>query len=859
MKRLFTLATMVCVALSLNAQNYMGKVYDEKMGDPLIGASVIIKGSTTGTITGIDGEFDIAASKGDVLEIAYLGFNTYEIQINEDTGSDLGTISMAPSGVGLEDVVITGVMDIVRDRKTPVAVSTISLRDIQAKGVGNVEFPEVMKNTPSVYVSNQTGFGDSQMFLRGFSQTNTAFLLNGQPINGMEDGRMYWSNWSGMSDVASAVQVQRGLGSSKLAISSVGGTINIVTKTTDDSPGGFARVMYGNDNYMKGTLAYNTGLKGKWAFSFLLDHWQADNKWADGTRGQGQNYFLSAGYKPNEKHTFNFLVTGAPQWHGQRWSQSLETLEETPKFNQHWGENQGEWDSERRNFYHKPVINLNWDFEINETSKLSSVAYASFGRGGGTGPFGDTDNRVRTAAGQVDFDAIRANNLADDDGLGSFGGNYALRSSMNNHQWFGNVTTYDVDINENLNWSVGADFRFYTGDHFRQFADLLGLEGWQDNFRHAERSSEAIQSEDFGTNPWSALFNFASEDQRIGYDYSEQINYQGGFSQLEYSTDQFTTFVQGSLSNQSYQRTGRWADIGTSEKVNKIGYNIKGGASYSINEENIVFANAGVYSRQPFLDNIFENVRYSNALVTTGAGDGVENEDIVGLEVGYKFENNSFKLNANAYTTTWGNRSRVALFENNNGTPDDDSDDFNQRNVERGIKQVHSGVELDIQYRYDNFKIKGYASFGDWTFQGIDRIQGFNDDTGVEILNESGLDNSGVHIPNAPQTSFGLGLDYSFDMGLNLFADYNFFDNLYINNINFDNSNLILSEDIGTLDSYGILDFGMGYNLKLGDRLVVLRTFVNNVLDTDYINQTDSFGYLNGNGITWNVSAKYTF
>ena len=65
-----------------------------------------------------------------------------------------------------------------------------------------------MKNTPSVYVANQgSGFGDSQIFLRGFDDTNTAFLLNGQPINGQEDGRMYWSNWSGMSDVANAVQV----------------------------------------------------------------------------------------------------------------------------------------------------------------------------------------------------------------------------------------------------------------------------------------------------------------------------------------------------------------------------------------------------------------------------------------------------------------------------------------------------------------------------------------------------------------------------------------------------------------------------------------------------------------------------
>src|SRR5690606_39385281 len=89
---------------------------------------------------------------------------------------------------------------------------------------GNVEFPEILKNTPSVYVSNQSGgFGESQMFVRGFDQTNTAFLLNGQPINGMEDGKIYWSNWSGMSDIAQGIQIQRGLGSSKLAISSVGG------------------------------------------------------------------------------------------------------------------------------------------------------------------------------------------------------------------------------------------------------------------------------------------------------------------------------------------------------------------------------------------------------------------------------------------------------------------------------------------------------------------------------------------------------------------------------------------------------------------------------------------------------------
>src|SRR5690606_6614359 len=99
-------------------------------------------------------------------------------------------------------IVGKGVIDLEENRKTPVAVSTITKQEIQDKAVGNVEFPEILKNTPSVYVAGQSGgFGDSKMFLRGFDQSNTAYLLNGQPINGMEDGNMYWSNWSSMTDV----------------------------------------------------------------------------------------------------------------------------------------------------------------------------------------------------------------------------------------------------------------------------------------------------------------------------------------------------------------------------------------------------------------------------------------------------------------------------------------------------------------------------------------------------------------------------------------------------------------------------------------------------------------------------------
>jgi len=857
MKKLLILVFGICLSTSIFSQSVKGQLVDKNSGEPLIGATVSVQGTTVGTITDVDGNFMINAPANSTLIFSYVGYDEMMMEVAPGT-SNLGAVGMGISRYGLGEVTITGVMDIVEDRRTPVAVSTIDVREIQMKGVGNVEFPEIMKNTPSIYVSNQTGFGDAQMFTRGFSQVNTAYLLNGQPINGMEDGRMYWSNWSGMSDVASAVQIQRGLGSSKLAISSVGGTVNIVTKTTEDASGGFARVMVGNDGYLKGSLAYNTGLvNDKFAVSFLLDHWQANNKWAEGTRGQGQNYFLSIGYKASERSAFNFLVTGAPQWHGNRWSQTQETINENPKFNQHYGEYQGEWESERRNFYHKPVINLSWDFDINDKSQLSSVLYTSFGRGGGTGPFGSSSNRVRTDAGQVDFDAIEANNLADDDKLGSFGGNYGIRASMNNHLWWGNVTKYEIDLTDQVNWSFGGDLRFYTGDHFRQFANLLGLDGWQDSFRHATRSGDAIQSEVYNPDPWTALFDFAPEDQRIAYDYSEDINYQGGFTQVEYSADAFTLFVQGALSNQSYQRTGRWADQGTSEKVSKVGYNIKTGASYSFNEENILFANAGYYSRQPFLDNIFTNIRYSNELITTGNGDGVENEEIVGLELGYKFEQDDFRANLNYYYTQWGNRSIVNVFSNDNGTEIED-DDFTQRNVQRGLEQLHTGIELDLRYRIDDLTLKGFGSLGNWTYQGIESVQGFNDDTGAELFLEGGLDNSGVHIPNSPQTSLGLGAEYSMGNGLRAYADFNFYDNLYINNINFD-SDFILTEDVGTLDSYSLVDFGLSYSFDLGEQNVTLRGNVYNLFDAFYLNQTDPFGYLNGNGRTWNTSLKFNF
>ena len=490
-KNLLFVALLFVSATILGQTKITGTVVDET-NEPLPGASVLVKGTSTGTETNFDGKFTVDSNTtSGTIVISFIGYKTMEVPFSSSK-TNLGTIKLQEDADSLDEVVIIGkgVIDLAGGRKTPVAVSTIKAAEIQKK-IGTQDVTMTLVNTPSVYVAGQSGgFGDSRISVRGFAQDNTAYLLNGQPINGMEDGKMYWSNWSGINDIASAIQIQRGLGASKLAISSVGGTTNFVTKTTAKKQGGYFSSALANDAYFKSTLFYNTGKsESGFATSVMFSHWEGDG-YNEGNKGQGQTYFISFGYTPNETHNFNFLLTGAPQWHDQNFSKNISSyLQYGRKYNNNWGTYQGQYMTQRRNFYHKPVMNLNWDFNINETSNLSTVLYASWGRGGGTGGRGSTP---RTNEGRVDFDAIYANNANIANGDGGYftaGGGYVTRASMNLHSWYGLVSNYENKINDNLTFNVGLDLRTYYGEHFRVVENFHGLTSWTENIRLRDQNN----------------------------------------------------------------------------------------------------------------------------------------------------------------------------------------------------------------------------------------------------------------------------------------------------------------------------------------------------------------------------------
>ena len=918
MRKLLALALFLTTATIFAQGTLTGTVIDSEMNAPLPGATVMIVGTNNGTTTDFDGKFslNVQAASGTV-EISFIGFEKKSMKFTLANGEtkNLGNLVLNTDANALSEVLVTGIADLAKDRQTPVAVSTIRAEQIQEK-LGNQEFPEILSTTPSIYATKQGGgFGDSRITIRGFDTQNSAVMINGIPVNDMENGAVYWSNWAGLSDVTTAIQVQRGLGSSKLAVSSVGGTINVVTRSSDKVEGGMVQAGFGNDNYFKTTASYNTGLSDNGlSASFLLGRTSGDG-YVNGTEFEGYNYFIGVGYKANENHEFNFMLTGAPQQHNQRgfftplssYLKYGENGEPNEKYNPDFGYRNGEEFTFAGNFYHKPVTSLNWEYKISEKSKLSTSAYASFGRGGSVGSIGRINGNQSfalplTEDGLLPIDDIFAWNSGQSvpsfatrdgqptqretySGEGAFQGQYvntgngdrsaengiSQRSSVNSHNWFGVISNFSTELNENLTLDFGADLRSYKGYHYRRLVDLMGGDVYRstDDINNPSR----FLTETYEPTAGNTLNVFKSIDDEEKIDYYNEglVRWAGAFGQLEYIKGNVSAFLQGSISNQGFKRVDYFEETPANQETdweNILGGNIKGGLNYNIDENHNVFGNIGYYSKQPLFDAVYPGNRNDlNA--------DLKNEQVFGVELGYGFRSQFFNANVNLYRTSWADRFETAGATFFRGTPEEIRGTANLQ----GITQVHQGVEFDFYGRVGNkFKWNAMLSVGDWEYKDDVQANFFDDSqnpiTGVE---PGVLSLDGVKVGNAAQLTASVGADYTIVENLKVDATYRFADNLYadydapaaLNNPDF---------DVFELPSFGLLDLGASYGLNIGENRLGFRVNVNNVTDNIYISESNTnilagaregdttYDGINtrnnvffGWGRTWNASVSFKF
>jgi outer membrane cobalamin receptor len=802
-----------------------------------VGAVVIARETDAVAVSQINGFFRLNLAQGtQTILITLVGYIPKEIEVANV--SDLGTIELETDALELDGVMV--VSSFAKDRESPVALSTIKAETIVEK-LGSKEFPEILRSTPSVYVSKSGGgYGDSRINLRGFDSNNIGILVNGVPVNDMENGKVYWSNWAGLADVTRIMQVQRGMGASKLAISSVGGTINIITKNTDADKGGSVYSGFGNDGYNKYTFNLSTGLmENGWAVTVSGGTTFGDG-YIDGTNFKAYSYFANVSKVISPKHRISLQAFGAPQWHNQRGTQhKISTYKnENPdvpfwvngtKFNSDYGYRNGKiyGGGYGYNEFHKPQISLNHYWDIDETSTLSTVAYVSVGTGGGrrisgTGNYrysltwyNGTPNDLNflTHGGILNFDpAIDVNSVSDE------GSQMIISNAFNNHEWYGLLSTYNKSFNS-LKITAGVDAKYYIGKHGMEIVDLLGGRYFLDNAYNVNRPA---------TTQLRAGDKFSYHNDGI-------VSWLGLFGQVEYVKNNYSAFVSASFASNSYKRRDYFnytKENQLSDKVNFVPFSMKGGFNYNLNKNHNLFVNAGYFTRTPYFDNAFLN--YKNDI-----NPDVKMEKIVSGEIGYGFTSSIFKAKLNAYITNWKDKTLIRTYSDNMVA-----------NIP-GINALHKGVELEIQFNpVSKLFITGMCSLGDWVWQDDVNFKVF--DEGQTLLYKYNAYIKDVHVGNSAQHTAFLGIDYDVFKSIRIGANINYFGKHFAEFDPINRTNADYKDDSWRLPDATMVDLNIRWNFNIGNLDATLYGNIDNLFDKEYISDATD-----GNNHDMNTARVY--
>ena len=861
MNRKLALIFMVCLAFTfsrVDAQTTIrGKVLNALTGEGVGSTHVTITQTGTGTTTGMNGNFDLNVDPGSyTLKISNVGYVTAfrEVYAEQNTVTDAGVILLEPDVIALNEVNI--ISSVAEDRKTPIALSAIPPRKIETQ-LGDQTFPEIMKMVPGVYPTRTGGgSGDAEVNVRGFEQENVALLLNGIPISSVENGLVYWNNWIGLSDATRTIQVQRGLGASNVALNSVGGTINIVTKTTEAEKGGsisYSQSSYGNS---KLSLALSSGkMKNGVAVNFLGSRTQGPG-YVDATYVDAWAYFLSVSKEFNSRHKLVFTALGAPERHGQR-NLKLSSRDidlHGIKFNKDWGSYNGELNNASENFYHKPYITLNHYWKMSDRLFLASSAYYSPGYGGGKWSeaygFGTpTIFEYRNPSGQIDWEAIYQNNATHTDTAVLANGERVTGFSKNvqtdflaSHHWGGLLSRLEYKQNENFKYTLGIHLRYFKSKLREKVRDLLGGEFYIDDYAWAadglagrneiKTVGDIIKVDNGAINPSSSLFG-----------------------QVEYEKGQTNAFLSGTFTNMWYQRYDNYNYVTDtrSDVILKTGFDIKAGVNQQLGENHHLFANGGYFSRAPYFKYVFGSF-------TNVPTKDLENEKVKAFEAGYGYTGALTRFRVNYYYTYWEDKSFLSneyiQLEDNTQT----------RAFVTGLDALHTGLEAEVEHQFtESFTLGGILSLGNWKWKNDVSATLFDDNnTPVDTVNVYA---DGLYVGGAPQFQAGLYGNVNILKTFNLSANWVYYDRIYAAFDPSGRNNPADTKQSFRIPSYSLLDLHVYYPFRFMEMPALLNISCYNALDSEHIirgedgpgHDLESFRGFWGFGRTFHVMLKLSF
>ena len=270
-----------------------GTIVDEA-GIGLIGANVVEKGTTNGTVADVNGNFSINVAEGSILEISYTGYESQELAAT----ANMRIVLL--EGVGLEEIVITAQKRGENIQRTPISVSVLSGAKMGERGVNTLE--NALRQVPGLEIQ-QVAQG-AQVFLRGVGSGIDPALADPSValmVDGIYNGRTETLQ-AGVFDL-DRIEVLRGPQGTLYGRNATGGSINVITNnpSLNGNSGNF-KLTTGNYGLIKGEAMYNAALSDQFAIRVAGFYEKRDGYIDDGSdnldHGAGR---IKLFYKPSDK------------------------------------------------------------------------------------------------------------------------------------------------------------------------------------------------------------------------------------------------------------------------------------------------------------------------------------------------------------------------------------------------------------------------------------------------------------------------------------------------------------------------------------------------------------------------------
>ncbi|MDD4754576.1 MAG: TonB-dependent receptor [Prolixibacteraceae bacterium] len=264
-------------------------------GEPLPGASVVIKNTYYGVSSGTEGRFQFKnIKKGEyILAVSFIGYESQEIKVAVPA-HEIVTVELKSASIMTDEVLVSATL---AGTKTPVAYTNLSGEEIAGRNMGQ-DIPYLLQLTPSFVTTSDagTGIGYTNFRVRGTDMNRINITMNGIPLNDAESHGTWFVDQPDLASSLENVQIQRGVGTSSNGAAAFGATINLRTNTLIREPVAEYKTATGSFNTFKNTISASTGL--------LNDHWAIDARlskissdgYVDRAFSDLKSFYLSGGY-----------------------------------------------------------------------------------------------------------------------------------------------------------------------------------------------------------------------------------------------------------------------------------------------------------------------------------------------------------------------------------------------------------------------------------------------------------------------------------------------------------------------------------------------------------------------------------